>query len=46
MNLLPNHEHAIIEDSKLIHYALNPQNELGRHKARVFESTLGYNLSN
>ena len=46
MNLLPNHEHAVIEDSKSIHYALNPQNERGRHKARVFESTLGYNLSN
>ena len=46
MNLLPNHEHAIIEDSKLVRYALNPQNERGRHKARVFESTLGFNLSN
>ena len=46
MNLLPNHEHAIIEDSKLIHYALNPRHELGQHKARVFESTLGFNLSN
>ena len=46
MNLLPNHEQAVIEDSKLIHYALNPQNELGQHKARVFESTLGFNLSN
>ena len=46
MNLLPNHEHAVIEDSKLIHYALNSQNERGRHKARVFESALGFNLSN
>ena len=46
MNLLPNHEHAIIEDGKLIHYALNPRNERGQHKARVFESTLGFNLSN
>ncbi len=46
MTLLPNHEQAIIEDSKLIHYALNPQSERGRHKARVFESTLGFNLSN
>ena len=46
MTLRPNHEHAIIEDSKLIHYALNPQNERGWHKARVFESTLGFNLSN
>ena len=46
MNLLPNHERAIIEDSKLIRYVLNPQNERGRYKARVFESTLGFNLSN
>ena len=45
MNLLPNHEHAIIEDSKLIHYALNPQHERGQNKARVFESRLGFNLS-
>ena len=27
-------------------YALNPQSELGQHKARVFESALGFNLSN
>ncbi|MBI3330281.1 MAG: hypothetical protein HYZ81_26680 [Nitrospinae bacterium] len=27
-------------------YALNPQSERGHHKARVFESTLGFNLSN
>ena len=46
MNLLPNHERAIIEDSKLMRYVLNPQNERGRHKTRVFESTLGFNLSN
>ena len=46
MNLLPNHERAIIEDSKLIHYALNPQHERGQHKARMFERTLGINLSN
>ena len=32
MNLLPNHERAIIEDSKLMRYVLNPQNERGRHK--------------
>ncbi len=46
MNLLPNYAAAIIEDSKLLDYALNPDNERGQHKARVFESTLGYNLSN
>lgn len=46
MNLLPNYERAVIEESKLIDYALNPQNERGQHKARVFESALGFNLSN
>src|SRR5438128_11302432 len=46
MNLLPNCERAVIEDSKLVEYALNPHSERGRHKARVFESALGFNLSN
>jgi hypothetical protein len=46
MNPLPNKERAMIEDSKLVSYALNPQSERGRHKARVFESALGFNLSN
>ncbi len=34
MNPLPNKERAMIEDSKLVSYALNPQSERGRHKAR------------
>ena len=46
MNPLPNYEGAVIEDSKLVSYALNPQSERGQHKARVFESALGFNLSN
>lgn len=46
MNPLPNCERALIEESKLVEYALNPQNERGRHKARVFESALGFNRSN
>jgi filamentous hemagglutinin len=46
MNSLPNCEHALIEDSKLVEYALNPHNERGRHKARLFESALGFNLAN
>lgn len=45
-NPLPNHQDALIEDSKLVSYALNPYNERGQHKARVFESALGFNLSN
>lgn len=43
---LPNHDRAVIEDDKLVSYALDPQSERGQHKARVFESALGFNLSN
>ena len=46
MNLLPNYYQAYIEESKLVEYALNPENERGKHKARVLESSLGFNLSN
>ena len=45
-NPLPNCDSALIEDSKLVGYALNPHSERGRHKARVFNSALGFNLSN
>ncbi|MDM8569231.1 hypothetical protein QUF50_06955 [Thiotrichales bacterium HSG1] len=31
---------------KLTQYALNPLHPVGKHKARVFQSTLGYNLNN
>jgi Domain of unknown function (DUF6883) len=43
---LPNYGAAVIEDSKLVSYALNLQSERGQHEARVFESALGFNLSN
>lgn len=46
MSALPNCERAFIEDSKLIDYALSPRSERGQHKARVFQSALGFNLSN
>ncbi len=46
MNLLPNHNLAHIEESKLVEYALNPKNERGQHKARILERALGFNLSN
>ncbi|MBC8461648.1 MAG: hypothetical protein H8D67_27055 [Deltaproteobacteria bacterium] len=45
-NLLPNCESAIIENSKLTEYALNPDSDTGTHKARVFQSALGFNLTN
>jgi hypothetical protein len=46
MNPLPNYAEAVIEDSKFVSYALNPLSDRGQHKARVFESGLGFNLTN
>jgi filamentous hemagglutinin len=43
---LPNYDRAIIEDGKFLDYALNPGNERGRHKARVFEQALGFTRAN
>ena len=45
-DLLPNHRAAIIETGKLEDYALNPTNERGRQKARVFERVLGFTRDN
>ncbi|RZS53014.1 DUF6883 domain-containing protein [Sphaerotilus mobilis] len=38
---LPNHDRAVIPEAKLSAYALNPDHEVGRHKARVFHAVLG-----
>ena len=38
---LPNAERAVVDVSKLRNYCLNPEHRLGRHKARVFASSLG-----
>lgn len=43
---LPNCQRAIVEDSKLVEYALNPESERGQHKARVFERALGFTSDN
>ncbi|MBF0313258.1 MAG: hypothetical protein HQK50_05595 [Oligoflexia bacterium] len=43
---LLNSPNAVIKEEKLTQYALNPNHPEGMHKARVFESLLGYNLSN
>lgn len=45
-NLLPNLENAKIDPKKLTDYALNLDHPVGGNKAKVFESTLGYNKSN
>ena len=46
MSALPTCERAFIEDGKLLDYALSPRSDRGQHKARVFGSALGFNLSN
>ena len=42
---LPHYDCAIIDDDQLIRYALNSNRERGQHKKRVFQNTLGFNLS-
>ena len=41
MQILPQHEKAIIPIEKLRDYALNPSHPQGKNKARVFKATLG-----
>jgi hypothetical protein len=43
---LPNYERAEIIRSKIEGYALNPANDVGKNKARVFKSALGFDQSN
>lgn len=38
---LPRADRAVVPREKLEGYLLNPQHEVGRHKARVFASALG-----
>jgi hypothetical protein len=42
---LPNGDRADL-GTKLIDYVLNPEHRQGRHKARVFESSLGISREN
>ena len=46
MPLLKNAALAIIDPRKFTAYCLNHMSEDGRHKARVFKTALGYDLSN
>lgn len=43
---LPNYENAVIEERKLVDYALNPEHEVGGSKARRFKAALGYDAAN
>jgi hypothetical protein len=45
-NALPNHESAVIPVEKLVEYCLNPAHPIGKHKAIVFRSVLGFDQSN
>ncbi len=38
---VPNAENAVVPIAKLIAYCLDPSNEVGKHKAKVFASALG-----
>ena len=39
-------ENIIVDPRKLTHYALDKRSPLGRHKASVFERTLGFTKEN
>ncbi|MBA3702443.1 MAG: hypothetical protein H0W79_06385 [Rubrobacteraceae bacterium] len=41
MAQLPNPENAVVEMQKLRDYCLSPEHPRGKHKARVFASSLG-----
>lgn len=45
MPRLPNGALAVVEIEKLREYSLNPLHSRGRHKARVFQSALGFTLA-
>ncbi|MDO4587968.1 MAG: hypothetical protein Q4C95_11845 [Planctomycetia bacterium] len=43
---LPNASRSVISPKKVHGYALNPEHPVGKNKAKVFQSALGYNQSN
>ncbi|WP_303838888.1 DUF6883 domain-containing protein [Selenomonas ruminantium] len=45
-NVIPAAAKAVIPRQKVFGYALNREHSTGKHKAIVFESALGYNISN
>jgi hypothetical protein len=42
---LPNAARAVVDIGKLRDYSLNPTHDVGKHKARVFQSALGLTIS-
>ena len=45
-NKLPNVDKVTVDPNKVKNYALDPNHPVGGNKAKVFESSLGYNQSN
>lgn len=45
-NALPNYQNAVILREKIEHYVLDPSNPVGKNKAAVFKSALGFNQAN
>ena len=45
-NALPNYQNAVILREKLEGYSLNPDHPIGKHKAIVFKSALGFEQAN
>lgn len=41
---LPYADRAVVDMGKLLNYSLNPFHEVGKHKARVFQSALGLTI--
>lgn len=39
-------ERVVVDSRKLTHYALDVKSPLGKHKALVFENTLGFTIEN
>ncbi len=44
--IVPNAENAFVDVRKLTDYCLNPEHEIGKHKARVFKSALDLTVEN
>lgn len=44
--LLPDGDRAVVEDAKLLDYALSPDHPVGRHHAALFEKSLGITRAN
>ena len=43
---IPNAERAIVDIRKLRDYCLNPEHDVGKHKARLFSGVLGISTNN